>query len=238
MLCVAAVQSCGDEPMQIDMIRGKYAVGLGDYSDLAKITVKYLSGNGDVEAVVDTSDKLQVFDDIEMTAKTQPFMPFTIGGYLYIEPRKDAVVDESKTYYFPYYFEIDFHGYFEGVRVKGADYNVNESGILRLEGAEFRQIIDNYVDRGPAELLIYCIDGNGVMKKGYRCKANTGGFVWGKGKWKFMRKANYPTEANGWDMGFCQLLIIKDGIARPIGAKMKNNRNIYRALCEKDTCDV
>ena len=23
---------------------------------------------------------------------------------------------------------------------------------------------------------------NGVMKKGYNCKANTGGFVWGKGK--------------------------------------------------------
>ena len=44
---------------------------------------------------------------------------------------------------------------------------------------------------------------NGEMKKGYRCKANTGGFVWGKGKWKFMRKADYPTEANGWNMGFC-----------------------------------
>ena len=75
---------------------------------------------------------------------------------------------------------------------------------------------------------------NGVMKKGYRCKANTGGFVWGKGKWKFMRKADYPTEANGWNMGFCQMLIIKDGSARPIGTKMKNNKNIYRALCEKD----
>ena len=75
---------------------------------------------------------------------------------------------------------------------------------------------------------------NGVMKKGYRCKANTGGFVWGKGKWKFMRKADYPTTANGWEMGFCQLLIIKDSAVRPIGTKMKNNRTIYRALCEKD----
>lgn len=75
---------------------------------------------------------------------------------------------------------------------------------------------------------------NGVMKKGYSCKANTGGFVWGKGKWKFMRKADYPTTADGWNMGFCQMLIVKDGSARPIGAKMKNNVNIYRALCEKD----
>ena len=72
------------------------------------------------------------------------------------------------------------------------------------------------------------------MKKGYRCKANTGGFVWGKGKWKFMRKADYPTSSNDWNMGFCQMLIIKDGIPRPIGSKMRKNRTIYRALCEKD----
>ena len=33
---------------------------------------------------------------------------------------------------------------------------------------------------------------NGVMKKGYYCRANTGGFVWGNGKWKYMRKADFP----------------------------------------------
>lgn len=75
---------------------------------------------------------------------------------------------------------------------------------------------------------------NGVMKKGYRCRANTGGFVWGKGKWKFMRKADYPTTANGWNMGFCQLLIIHNGEVRPIGSKMRKSRTIYRALCEKN----
>ena len=75
---------------------------------------------------------------------------------------------------------------------------------------------------------------DGKMIKGYRCKANTGGFVWGKGKWKFMRKDDFPAETNGWNMGFCQMLIIKDGTTRPIGAKMKNYKNIYRALCEKD----
>jgi len=75
---------------------------------------------------------------------------------------------------------------------------------------------------------------NGVMKKGYRCKANTGGFVWGKGKWRFIRKADYPTSSNDWNMGFCQILIINDGIPRPIGSKMRKNRTIYRALCEKD----
>ena len=75
---------------------------------------------------------------------------------------------------------------------------------------------------------------SGVMKKGFRCKANTGGFVWGNGKWSFLRKADFPSSANGWNMGFCQLLIIKDGVVRPIGTKMKSNRNIYRALCEKN----
>ena len=75
---------------------------------------------------------------------------------------------------------------------------------------------------------------NGVIKKGFRCKANTGGFVWRKGKWKFMSKAEFPKVVNGWKMGFCQLLIIINGNVRPIGSKMKNNKNIYRALCEKN----
>ena len=35
-------------------------------------------------------------------------------------------------------------------------------------------------------------------------------------------------------MGFCQLLIIKDGVAMPIEAKMQNSKTVYRALCEKD----
>ncbi len=74
----------------------------------------------------------------------------------------------------------------------------------------------------------------GEMKKGYRCRANTGGFVWGNGKWKFMMKADFPTTAKGWNMGFCQLMVIKDGTARPISSKMRLKKTIYRALCEKD----
>ena len=75
---------------------------------------------------------------------------------------------------------------------------------------------------------------NGEMKRGYKCRANTGGFVWRKNGWKFMKKADFPTTANDWKMGFCQLLIIKDGNVCPIGTKMKSNKNIYRALCEKN----
>lgn len=75
---------------------------------------------------------------------------------------------------------------------------------------------------------------SGVMKKGYRCRANTGGFVWGEGKWAFMQKANYPSAAGSWNMGFCQILIIKDGNIMPISSKINKSRSIYRALCEKD----
>ena len=75
---------------------------------------------------------------------------------------------------------------------------------------------------------------DGVMKKGYRCRANTGGFVWGKGKWRFMLKADYPNAANEWNMGFCQMLIIHNGEIRPLVLKIGKSRTIYRALCEKD----
>ena len=75
---------------------------------------------------------------------------------------------------------------------------------------------------------------SGVMKKGYRCRANTGGFVWGKKGWRFVIKADFPAAANDWHSGFCQLLIIKDGTARAISSRMRTKRTIYRALCEKD----
>lgn len=125
--------------------------------------------------------------------------------------------------YYPEYSKIDLVcGQMPKVAQKDVEFCCEAAftGEL-LEEFKHSNIADNHI----------C---NGVMKKGYSCKANTGGFVWGKGKWKFMRKADYPSEANGWNMGFCQMLIIKDGSARPIGTKMKNSKNIYRALCEKD----
>ena len=125
--------------------------------------------------------------------------------------------------YYPEFSRIDL---ICGQMPKAAQKNVE----FCCEAAFTGELLDEFKHSNIADNHI-C---NGVMKKGYSCKANTGGFIWGKGKWKFMRKADYPTEANGWNMGFCQMLIIKDGTVRPIGAKMKNNKNIYRALCEKD----
>ena len=149
-----------------------------------------------------------------------------IATFLFLQLNGYAVTVETTTnlnVYYPEYTKIDLVC---GQMQKAAQKDVEFCCEAAFTGELLREfkhlnIADNHI----------C---NGVMKKGYRCKANTGGFVWGKGKWKFMRKADFPSTVNGWNMGFCQLLIIKDGTARPIGAKMKNNRNIYRALCEKD----
>lgn len=137
-----------------------------------------------------------------------------------------AVTVETTTnlnVYYPDYNKIDFVC---GQMPKAAQKNVE----FCCEAAFTGELLNEFKHTNIADNHI-C---NGEMKKGYRCKANTGGFVWGKGKWKFMKKADYPTTANGWNMGFCQLLIIKDGAVRAIGSKMKNNKNIYRALCEKN----
>lgn len=143
---------------------------------------------------------------------------FVLKGYaVTVESTKNLIV------YYPKYTKIDLVcGHMPKTSLKNVEFCCEAAFTGELL-TEFKHsnIADNHI----------C---NGIMKKGYRCKANTGGFVWGYGKWRFMRKTDYPTEAKGWNMGFCQLLIIKDGTIRPIGMKMKNNRNIYRALCEKD----
>lgn len=125
--------------------------------------------------------------------------------------------------YYPDYTRIDLVC---GKMPKISDKNVEfccEAAFTGELMAEFKHsnIADNHI----------C---NGVMKNGYRCKTNTGGFVWGNGKWKFMRKADFPKDADGCNMGFCQLLIIHNAEARPIGSKMRKNRTVYRALCEKN----
>lgn len=150
----------------------------------------------------------------------------TIIALIFLHISCYAVVIESTTnlnVYYPEYSKIDLVC---GQMPKTTQKDV----VFCCEAAFTGELLNEFKHLNIADNHI-C---NGEMKKGYRCKANTGGFVWTKGKWKFMRKADYPTTANGWNMGFCQLLIIKDGIARPIGTKMKNNRNIYRALCEKN----
>ncbi|MGN0214758.1 MAG: hypothetical protein ACI4AH_08145 [Muribaculaceae bacterium] len=105
--------------------------------------------------------------------------------------------------------------------------------VFCCEAAFTGQLLQNFSHKNIADNHI-C---NGEMKRGYKCAANTGGFVWGKNGWKFVEKKEFPAKADGWEMGFCQLLIIKngaDGPVSPIYKKIKSSKTIYRALCEKD----
>ena len=90
-----------------------------------------------------------------------------------------------------------------------------------LEAFKHTNIADNHIS-------------SGVMHKGYKCRANSGGFTWGTKGWRFMRKVDFPAVSIGLSMGFCQLLIVLDGQQRPISERMRKKTNVYRALCEKD----
>ena len=79
---------------------------------------------------------------------------------------------------------------------------------------------------------------SGVRYKGYKCKRNTGAFVFYQGAWKFLYQ-DYSDELDSaalyGGMGVAQEMMIHKGVEvehkRPNG-----NRNQFRALCEKDGC--
>lgn len=74
----------------------------------------------------------------------------------------------------------------------------------------------------------------GVFHKGYRCRPNTGCFVYYQGQWKFLLY-NYIDElkmaSEKGGMGFGQNMIIYNGEIQP-SFKNLNSRFEYRALCE------
>jgi hypothetical protein len=90
------------------------------------------------------------------------------------------------------------------------------------------------------EFMHFNIAGNhvssGELYKGYRCKRNTGAFVYYNGKWKFCYQ-NYSDEmkiaAKNGGCAFGQEMIIYKGkLVKTI--RNDNNKNQFRALCCKD----
>lgn len=70
--------------------------------------------------------------------------------------------------------------------------------------------------------------------KGYRCKRNTGAFVFYNDQWKFLYKdysANLDEAAKHGGAGFAQEMIIHKSEVKPV-KRPANNKNIFRALCE------
>lgn len=77
---------------------------------------------------------------------------------------------------------------------------------------------------------------DGVLHEGFRCKRNTGAFVWYKDKYEFIfgSPAEHLSNAseNG-GMGFCQEMIIHKR-KRVKTIRKDTNVNAFRALCELD----
>ena len=75
---------------------------------------------------------------------------------------------------------------------------------------------------------------SGIFYRGYRCKPNTGCFVFYQGQWKFLLH-NYIDElkqaAENGGMGFEQNMIIYNGKTQPSFRKLQSKFQ-YRALCE------
>ena len=65
----------------------------------------------------------------------------------------------------------------------------NEKDKLAFTG----ELLNEFKHSNIADNHICNVD----MKKGYRCKVNTGGIFWGNGKWMFMRKVDDLTTTNG-----------------------------------------
>lgn len=75
---------------------------------------------------------------------------------------------------------------------------------------------------------------SGKFYKGYKCKPNTGCFVFYNNQWKFLLHENINElrlAADNGGMGFGQNMIIHGGITQPSFRKLKS-RFEYRALCE------
>lgn len=75
---------------------------------------------------------------------------------------------------------------------------------------------------------------SGKRYKGYKCKRNSGAFVWYDGRWKFCHEhytAELDSAALQGGAAFAQELIIKDGEFVAIAGRKK--KNIFRTLCEQ-----
>lgn len=76
---------------------------------------------------------------------------------------------------------------------------------------------------------------NGELYKGYKCKSNTGAFVYYNDTWKFLYEEYYSelvkAEESEDGMGFGQEMIIHNGKRKETVRPCKDT-NVYRALCE------
>ena len=137
-----------------------------------------------------------------------------------------VVIDESHdglTIYYPKYSSIDL--------VYGANSPIEDTKAIFCCPAAFT---GEAITKFRHTNLAGHHASNNEFHKGYACKPNTGGFVWYKGKWKFLLNDYVPelkkaVASSG--MGVAQNMIIHNFEEQPL---FRKNSFQYRALCELD----
>lgn len=106
----------------------------------------------------------------------------------------------------------------------------DSSVILFAEAAYTGELLKEFNHRNIAGDHV----SNGKRENGFRCKRNTGAFVFYKGKWKFCCEPysdDLDIAAKNGGAGFAQEMIILDGKQMKTTRK-DSNKNQFRALCE------
>lgn len=139
------------------------------------------------------------------------------GNLMRIETTKDLII------YYPQYSDIDLVC---EEMPKKTDNNV----LFCCEAAFTGELLKEFKHSNIAGHHV----SGGIFYRGYRCRPNTGCFVYYQGQWKFLLH-NYIDElkmaAEKDGMGFGQNMIIYNGETQSSFRKL-GSRFEYRALCE------
>lgn len=134
-----------------------------------------------------------------------------------IETTNDLII------YYPQYSDIDLAC---GQMPEKTDTNV----VFCCEAAFTGQLLKEFKHSNIAGHHV----SGGKFYRGYKCKPNTGCFVFYQNQWKFLLHT-YADElklaAENGGMGFGQNMIIYDGETQPFFRKLQSKFE-YRALCE------
>lgn len=142
------------------------------------------------------------------------------------EPEPASPVEMTDTcglrIYFPHYSKIDL--------VCGNMPSKTDTSVIMIAEAAFTgELLKEFKHINIAG---YHVSG-GKLEKGYKCKRNTGAFVYYDGTPQFLYqdwKAAYDRAAKHGGCGFAQEMMIHQGKIVPC-TRRKDNQNEFRALC-------
>ena len=135
----------------------------------------------------------------------------------------ETVTAEGCILYYPDYGRVD-------LVVEHMPSSADSTITFCCEAAFTGELLDTFSHMNIADDHV----SGGVAYKGYRCSANTGAFIFrSDGTHAFMLKKDFgEAQKAGAAMAFCQRLLVLDGETCPMWSLLRNNRTVYRTLCE------